>query len=52
MTGAEFTTLMVHQCAAVVAVNLQIDQTAVLKGSEALSQSKGSAKSKTHCWCE
>ncbi len=52
MRGAEFTALMLHQCAAVVAVNLQIDQTAEPKGSKALSQSKGSAKSKTHCWCE
>ena len=49
MRGAEFTALMLHQCAAVVAVNLQIDQTAEPKGSEALSLSKGSAKSKTHC---
>lgn len=37
MRGTEFTALMLHQCAAVVAVNLQIDQTAEPKGSEALS---------------
>lgn len=30
--GLEFTALMLHQCAAVVAVNLQIDQTAEPKG--------------------
>lgn len=44
----EFTALMLHQCAAVVAVNLQIDQTAQPKGSQALSQSKGSTESNTH----
>lgn len=37
MRGMEFTALMLHQCAAVVAVNLQIDQTAEPKGSGALS---------------
>lgn len=30
--GLEFTALMLHQCAAVVVVNLQIDQTAEPKG--------------------
>lgn len=40
------------QCAVVVAVNLQIDQTTEPKGFKALSRSKGSAKSKMHCWCE
>lgn len=30
--GSEFTALMLHQCAAVVAVNLHIDQTAEPKG--------------------
>ena len=34
MRGIEFTALMLHQCAAMVAVNLQIDQTAEPKGSE------------------
>lgn len=38
MRGAQFTALMLHQCAAVVAVNLQIDQTAEPKGSKALSR--------------
>lgn len=52
MRGVEFTALMLHQCAAVVALNLQIDQTAEPTGSKALSESQGSAKSKTHCWCE
>lgn len=34
MKEVEFTALMVHQCAAVVAVNLQIDQTAEPKDSK------------------
>lgn len=48
MRAAEFTALMLHQCAAVVTVNPEIDQTAEPKRSTALSQSKGSAKSKTY----
>lgn len=34
MKEVEFTALLVHQCAAVVAVNLQIDQTAEPKDSK------------------
>lgn len=36
MRGTEFTALMLHQCAAVVAVNLQIDQTAEPKGIQSV----------------
>lgn len=37
MMGATFIALALHQRAAVVAVNLQIDQTAEPRGSRALS---------------